>query len=259
LAKKDKCILEYIRFKLQFGHIYTFKSSYVSFSVAKKEDILKLVEIFNGRILLNKRQIQFTKWIESCNAYYKMSMQPIQLKPFMTVDEMTTYVQSSSWLTGFIDAEGCFMLAPLVKVNYHSIAHRFSLKQSEERNFLEMLSKILYPEASEGKTYVYTKTQVMEVKGLCTCEDLAFSSTISGKDTNKDKYPFLISYLSKHHLLSHKRYAYEVWLRAYYFKREDLHLTEEGFKELLNLTETLTQVNKTTPRPEKQKDKPHTN
>jgi len=249
LARKDASLLYFIRVMLGFGNISQRESGKVSFYVTKREDILKLVEIFNGRILLHKRQAQFTKWVEGCNKYYDLS---IELKPFLSTDEVTSYLQTSSWLAGFIDAEGSFMLWETKAVNknsiYHRLTHAFELSQKHERVLLELISRILYPHAyANGKTYVYTKHKEIPSEGLRTCDRIVLNSVVSNVSSTQ-KFDFLMDYLSKHTLLSYKRYAYEVWLQAFFFRREGKDKTEAGFQLLVNHHSTLKVINKQTPR-----------
>lgn len=61
---------------------------------------MKLIYLFNGHLLVPKKQEQFKKWLEVFNKQYGYNILYMKSLVKPNFDSM--------WLCGFIDAEGCF-------------------------------------------------------------------------------------------------------------------------------------------------------
>jgi hypothetical protein len=142
-SSRDIQILFYIQRTLGFG--YVTPSQNAKYRIRNREDLLKIIEIFNGNLYTNKRKIQFKLWLEAFNLKYKEEIQfkDCQLKPTLT----------NAWLSGFTDAEGCFtvsLLYPDLEKN-PQIHVRFMLAQENEHELMEAFVILLKGQAYDGR------------------------------------------------------------------------------------------------------------
>jgi hypothetical protein len=71
-SSTDVDVLFYIKEELGFGSVVKQcqKSNMHQYRVRDKENIGKIIEIFNGRLQLKKRKEQFEKWVQEYNKNY---------------------------------------------------------------------------------------------------------------------------------------------------------------------------------------------
>lgn len=99
----DVQVLYYIKKTLGFGKVLFRRESHRNvavFYVTSKENFSRLVSIFNGNLVSCYRQNQFLNWLEVYNLQYNEKINPSNNKPKVSL--------TTSWLAGFIDAEGSF-------------------------------------------------------------------------------------------------------------------------------------------------------
>ena len=70
INQKQQKILYIIKKNLGFGKVSTYKT-YSRYIVADKENIDKLIFIFNGNLVLNKTNTRFLSWLHVRNIYSK--------------------------------------------------------------------------------------------------------------------------------------------------------------------------------------------
>jgi hypothetical protein len=101
-SSKDAQILFMIKKELGFGVVRVQDSvrNTHCYRVRDKNNILKLISIFNGNIFLNSRKEQFKLWLSAFNFKYKENISYLdkEFKPSL----------NDAWLSGFTDAEGCY-------------------------------------------------------------------------------------------------------------------------------------------------------
>jgi len=141
------------------GYVRIVKQD-VIWVVNKKEDIQEIIKIFEEYPLLTSKkicQLQFLKTCltKNCINYYlnnrgnKYENQPEILKASF---EIPNYFKE--WLSGFIEAEGCFSLR---KSNNHS----FSIGQNDDIYLIEAIKT--YFEASNAVRNSYGKFYALEI------------------------------------------------------------------------------------------------
>lgn len=197
-----------------------------SLETSNQQDLYKLISLFNGNLLLPKRQAQFKEVVEAFNLYYQRD---IPLLPFKSYQDMRSILLTSAWLSGFIDAEGSFI------INYNqdreSRKLSFVIRQKDSLMTLKTISECLLSSLNSSTTnslYVYSN--------LDGCETLDYTQSISKTNKNikrVEKLSILTSYLKNYPLISNKRVAYEVWLNTYILSLNSLQFTPEGFNTLL--------------------------
>lgn len=101
-SSPDAQILFMIKKKLGFGVVRVQDSirNTHCYIVRDKNNLVKLISIFNGNIFLDTRKEQFKLWLNAFNLKYKENIPHIDssFKPSL----------NDAWISGFTDAEGCF-------------------------------------------------------------------------------------------------------------------------------------------------------
>ena len=98
----DAQILFYIKKNIGFGSVRKqyVKSNTHCFRVRDKENLYKIICIFNGSLFLDSRNEQFKLWLNAYNKTYNEQILWIRSKNSPTLKD--------GWLSGFTDAQGCF-------------------------------------------------------------------------------------------------------------------------------------------------------
>ena len=138
INQKEKKVLHTIRTNLGFGKISTHKT-YSRYIVADQKNIDRLISIFNGNLVLNKTNSRFVLWLNSRNMY---STEKIQ---YLNKNELRSF-KDNAWLSGFIDAEGCFNAIKILNKNYtlgYKVKLRFILNQKNEKHVFYKIQNFL--------------------------------------------------------------------------------------------------------------------
>jgi len=153
INQKNPQVLYKIKSKLGYGTItgpYSQKnpsgtiSEGYRYRVGDFEGTRNLVDIFNGQLVLEKTRERFAKYLEVHN---RRACKPRFNSPVVAlIDRAMEPSLSHGWLSGFIDAEGCFSYdfnkdersGEIVTVKL-----RYSLPQKGEKQVFERLQSIL--------------------------------------------------------------------------------------------------------------------
>lgn len=111
--------------------------------INKKEDIIKIIEIFDKYPLLTSRKICQLAFLRLC--LYNTSVEEYLNNRDLKYKEQSNIISRSAssfnvpiyfkeWLSGFIEAEGCFSLR---ESKYHS----FSIGQNDDKYLIEAIKK----------------------------------------------------------------------------------------------------------------------
>ena len=140
INQKEETVLHHIRTKVGFGKVSTYKA-YSRFIVADNENIERFIHLFNGNLVLNKTISLFVSWVNNWNSFGKQGQRVEVLDP----NRLATF-QHNSWLSGFIDAEGCFNAVQTKDFRYSlgwRLRLRFLVDQKDEKWLLEELKTFL--------------------------------------------------------------------------------------------------------------------
>lgn len=205
LVQKDVKILYKIKSVFGFGSV-SKHTTHWRYIVADNVSVFRLIQLFNGNLVLFKTNQRFKLWVDS---FKFKSVNKLLNKKHFCFD--------NAWLSGFIDAEGCFNVQVLENSSYVSgyrIRLRFLLDQKSE---IEILTSIkLYMGG-----YIETRSDGLNFRFIIT--DLA---TISK----------LIDYLNKFPLKTDKYVKYLKWKSLYFdmISKKHLSYTNEEIKNLKN-------------------------
>lgn len=173
-------------------------STYYRYRVGNLEGTKRLIEIFNGNLVLDKTQERFENYLKVYNTH--KSTKDIYLSKKRHIPTLNDH-----WLSGFIDAEGSFNgVVPKYPQggNPPAVRIRASLVQKDEHKTMHYLTRLLGGYFSDYRSNNTTRVFIENIKSR-----------------NK-----LIKYLNEHPLHSKKNVAFTR------FKKLHIQLTDEKFK-----------------------------
>lgn len=176
--KKDSQILYRLKSTLGFGKVYHNRHIEISRFVMLKDQQERIFDYFNQHLRLKKSLKRFQQW--SANLPSRSDILQTQVK--------VTPLQDNAWLSGFIDAEGCFRVAE--DKGRGKVIFEISQK---EREILERIGE-----------YLKLKQNIRLDR---ECYVLATSA--------KEARARLIRYLEQYPLKTQKRIALALWKKAH--------------------------------------------
>jgi len=205
----DAQVLFYIKKELGFGtvSIQDKNNKTHHYRVRDKNNILKIINIFNGNLFLTSKKEQFKLWLIGYNKYYNQNINLLDnnFKPTL----------KDTWLLGFTDAEGCFTCSALVdKNNKRKVYIRYVLSQKMNEDLAIYLAKLINGYYSYLKSYD------------------GYNITSTTNNTNQ-----ICLYFNKHKLKTKKYLDYLNWYKVLLLVKNKKHLNIEGFNTIKNLIE----------------------
>lgn len=213
-SSSDAQVLFYIKKQLGFGSvsIQDKQNNTHHYRVRDKENLIKLINIFNGNLLTEKKNIQFKNWLECFNVRYKTEIEFIP-----NVNKNFFDIYNNGWLSGFTDSEGCFS-AYSVKRNeiYTQISVNYILSQKGEKELMHYISNLL-----KGSIYYLESYDGYNIR-----------VTLS-------KLSPIINYFKRFPLKTKKHISFLTWLKIYNLVIEKKHLTTVGLETIQSLIKKL--------------------
>ena len=189
---RDIQVLYMIKDVLGFGQVIKQGVTTSRYVVQDKKGLYLLSLLFNGNLVTNRKQISFKLFNSAFNKYSNkgrllfetISYNPLNVKPTL----------EDSWVSGFVDSEGCFSVTIYSKNNAYSIifdvAQQASTKLKKESGLellLDLFKVGIIRKHNLGKDVFYFR-----VSGL--------------SDTSR-----LFTYFDNHKLRSKKLKSYLLW------------------------------------------------
>ena len=217
LNRRDRSVLYKVKKIFGVGKVYLNEKNHTyMYIVANKANLFKVIGLFNGRLILSKRQHQFKIWVSLFNRCHGAD---IKIKAFER--DYKEVISNTPWFGGLIDGEGNFG----IKVRGNVYQHRFFLYNKDELDLYRIIGKWLF--ITHGSITGNARLN-MEVH------------------VNKNTVAFdnLISYLTRFPLQSTKRVAYAHWLKALrILKDERDETTKKGKVKFIKAVESLKKIN----------------
>ena len=223
---KEIKILNNIRTNLGFGKVSIY-NGYCRYVVADRKGVDRLVSIFNGNLLLDKTNKRFIDWLQIRNSYslHNVSYHGKNRNNSQRLNE-------SSWLTGFIDADGFFNSVRITdkscKVGFR-IRLCFILDQKGELFVLEKVKQFLktgsiikhdpFPKDLQENHSKQMETVVQEADPLYMYRFVC---------TDQKSHEILIDYLQKHPLKTLKKVSFLRFCAINRYLRNRFSLPWEG-------------------------------
>jgi hypothetical protein len=179
------------------------KKAYI-YTIIKNEDLLKFIKLVNGKFRTSKIEqfYNLIDWVKNKN-HLNINKLPLDLNS----------LSNNSWLSGFIDADGCFYLRSTEKSKYPTrIECKFEIEQNKINS--DILKKIA----------IFLSTNVK-----LTVKDKFRVRTISLKGNL-----ILIDYLNKYPLFTSKYLDYKDWLKGIKIIEKKEHKNDLGKEKIIN-------------------------
>lgn len=219
ISQKDPKVLYYIKKMLGFGKVYKKKNSY-QYYVSDQINIDILINIFNGNLQLGKTNKRFTIWF---NEYYNNFTK--QKNKLLLIFNSNKISLNNSWISGFIDAEGCFTASLRKDSRYKSgykLVLRFILDQKFEDETLSYIGLLL------------NKNKISNRKELEGMSRLIMYSN----------FDLLLQYLNKFPLKTIKKISFLRWKRLFFYtKQENLYSVVNNPKAFIKLQTLIKSLN----------------
>ena len=213
LTQKEIAILNHIHETLGIGRVTTY-GSFSRYRVEDKKSMLILIALFNGNLVLNKRKVQVKKnWLDILGIEQKNNVLP---------------TLNDSWISGFIDAEGCFNVT-LFKRKTMALGYQVKLRfMIDQKDSLENM--------------IYIKDQLNLFLSNRKLKKGTEGSMHRIESNSFVKAPLIIEYLNKFRLKSKKQYSFDKWVAVYQLVQNKAHLTEKGLSEIRKLSKEINLV-----------------
>lgn len=209
----DAQILFYIKKELGFGSVVVQDKTNKThqYRVRDKNNILKLINIFNGNIITKYINNQFMLWLEGFNKKYNDNVKFIEPKFKVNLN--------NAWLSGFTDAEGCFTSSVLTsKEGRTTVIVRYVVSQKDDKEFSQDLANLINGYVTHIKSYNGYNTVV-----------------------NFSKLNIILNYLNTYPLKTKKLISYHRWLKVYDLVKNKKHFTNDGLEVIRNLAKKINQ------------------
>ena len=221
INQKDSTVLYKIKRELGCGTVIpvfnreTGQSCY-RYRVYKMDHIQRLVQLFNGNLVLQKVRARFHQWISSYNEFYNQRDEitcrwesPPQIAEIEGIGVPTW---DSAWLAGFTDADGGFY-ASLTPSSRHAsglrLRTKFYIKQKGERDTLERIGALFRDSGYPGPSLENTENRSNSL-GVTGLRNDIFQLDISRNSTLLT----VVRYLDRFSLLTRKKkLMYVRWKR----------------------------------------------
>lgn len=216
LTQKEDKILYHIKDTLGFGTVKHF-NGFSRYIVNNKKDLEILISIFNGNIVLDKVKLRFKRWLD----FYNIE----------EIDRLVLPSINNAWLSGLIDAEGCFNVTlfkrAAMKLGYQ-VKLRFLIDQKDSLNTLLIIKDIW------GMILQNRKKKNID-RNIYRIETNSFVKVFK-----------IINYLDNYKLKTKKLESYNRWVKVYNMVLLGEHLTLDGLNKIreikkeINLIESVT-------------------
>ena len=217
----DIQVLYYIKKELGFGKILMRKEPHRNvgvFYVSSKENFSRLIHIFNGNISTQYKKEQFKVWLTTYNKQYKMDI------PFK--DQLVKPSLHSGWISGFVDAEGCF---------YGRVK---SCSTSKLRRAPHLTFQVSQKEFYIIKTLrdIFLNTDSLDLKNIN--HDISWDGW-NFHCSSFTKLKVIRNYFSRYKLKTKKSLSFTKWCKIHDMVLNKQHLTLKGLNKIDLLTKDI--------------------
>lgn len=180
------------------------------YTVRNKENLLTIINIFNGNLITKAKIDKFKLFLNNFNLKYNTNIEFIECKEKVTLN--------NAWLSGFTDAEGCFTCSIYLSrlTNKHIVTVKYIISQKNDIEFSRYLAQLI-------KGYV---TYIKSYDGYNTV-------------VNHGKLNLVLDYFNKYPLKTKKYISYIRWLKVYHLVKDKQHHNREGIEKIRMLVKSI--------------------
>ena len=239
ITQKDQQLIERLQYTFGFGNIskeIRTTGIYWKWTLESKETIEKMAYLLHGNLIWPYRQIQYIEWIQT--GQKQGLFQQIQLDLVMIANRVDNISFNNAWLSGFIDAEGCFYAH--IKETCSTIPG--SLPNIHLKQKMHLTQALKAPDRSDLMVFERFQT-IFELKSRISI----FQNNSEGRFFARIECHTLLSqeliihYLNYYKLKTQKYISYRRWWRVWLRRKEQIHLTDKGRKRLYRLVKNINQ------------------
>ena len=220
-ATIDKQVLEFIQEILGFGKVIRQSAITSRYVTQNKKEIDILVSLFNGNLVLPKRQETFDLFVKGFNKWVTKGR--ILLEPVVINNRPILPTLNDAWFAGFTDGEGCFTCSIDEKRGF---SFNFNISQKWEINLIVLehfgvlFKNGIVSRHSEENTYEF------RLGGVNNCKNV-------------------FSYFDKYTLYTKKSLSYKLWKDIHNDLINKDHLDESKRREMIERTKMINKSNNT--------------
>ena len=211
-SSTDAQVLFYIKKSLGFGtvSVQSKTNNTHQFRIRDKDNLIKIINIFNGNIITKAKVLQFKAFVQAFNERYNTSIVLIHNTNKVSLD--------NAWLSGFTDAEGCFTCSAYLNntTSKHIVTVRYIISQKNDLQFSNDLANVVNGYVTYLKNYDGYNTVV-----------------------NSTKLSKIIKYIDTFPLKTKKHISYIRWLKVHKLVINKEHLTNEGIEKIKSLIKSI--------------------
>lgn len=180
------------------------------YRVRDKNNLIKIINIFNGNLITKAKIAQFKLFLECFNNKYETNILFIECNRKVTLD--------NAWLFGFTDAEGCFTCSTY-------------LNKVTNKHIVTVIYIISLASGHENDTE-FSKYLAYLINGYVT-----YIKSYDGYNTvvNHSKLNIIINYIKTYPLKTKKHVSYIRWLKVYDMVKNKHHLQSYGIENIKSL------------------------
>ena len=186
-ATIDKQVLEFIQEILGFGKVIPQSAITSRYVTQNKKEIDIIVSLFNGNLVLPKRQETFDLFVKGFNKWVIKGR--ILLEPVVINNRPILPTLNDAWFAGFTDGEGCFTCSIGEKRGFSfnfNISQKWEINLTVLEHFSVLFKNGIVSRHSEENTYEF------RLGGVNNCKNV-------------------FSYFDKYTLYTKKSLSYKLW------------------------------------------------
>lgn len=237
IRQKDPKCLFYIKKGLGFGRVQKYTRSdtseiYWSYLVDNKPNVQRIISLFNGNLVLPKRIVQFQKWIQIAATVNCLPSKFVnkQQDPASSI----SLTLNSGWISGFIDAEGCFYAALSTPAKGSSMSKSIKQKMHLTQKS-EFGDEIIFKNIGTLFNSYANVNQVTTPKHKNKATSPYYRLEMGSLSTHQT----IIKYLQKFPLKTSKKIAFLRWERVVKAREVNAHLDETKLPKLEALCKSI--------------------
>ena len=249
ICQKEKRIIDIISYTFGFGSISSFQQNNFTiwrWSLDSKNSIERIAFLLSGNLIFKHRQDKFLKLIE-IGQKKNMFKSPFLVKPWLAKISL-----QNAWLSGFIDAEGCFYANfGITKAQRILLINVNKKEKIENKEFLEFYNLKPKPRLKQKMTLVQlsnldTNNIFNKILKLFQGKSLyVFKNRPKGNSyirielSSLESHEIISNYLLYNKLKTLKYISFRRWWRVHLRKKNGIHLSSKGIKRLYRLVKAI--------------------
>jgi len=208
-ATTDKQVLEFIQEILGFGKVIPQSAITSKYVTQNKKEIDIIISLFNGNLVLPKRQERFDIFVKGFNKWVTKGR--IILEPVVINNRLILPSLNDAWFAGFTDGKGCFTCSIGEKKGF---GFNFNIYQKWEINlkilvhFCVLFNGGIVSRHSVENVYEY------RLGGVSNCKNI-------------------LSYFDNYTLYTKKSLSYKLWKDIHKDLVNKDHLNESKRREMI--------------------------